>query len=62
MIDLPSLDICVFAVGLPSSVAGVGLPGLLLPQTYLGRASLHRPKRILAVYITFSTLTLTSID
>jgi hypothetical protein len=61
MIDLPSLGICVFAVGLPSSIAGVALPGLLLPQTYLDRASLHRPKRILAVYIIFSTLTLTSI-
>lgn len=62
MIDLPSLGKCVFAVGLPSSIAGVALPGLLLPQTYLGRASLHMPKHILAVYITFSTLTLTSID
>ena len=62
MIDLPSLGICVFAVGLPSSIAGVGLPGLLQLQPYLDRASLHRPKRNLVVYITISNLTITSID
>ena len=62
MIDLPSLGICVFTVELPFSIARVGLPGPLLPQTYLDRASLHRPKRILAVYYSINTGELTSID
>ena len=62
MIDLPSQGICVFVVGLPSSIAEVALPGPLLPQKYLDRASLHMPKRILAVFISISTGELTSID
>ena len=62
MIDLPSPGKCVFAAGLPSSIAGVALPGPLLPQTYLNRASLHKPKRILAVYNSINTGELTSID
>ena len=62
MTDLPSPGICVFTVGLPSSIARAALPGLLLPQTYLDRASLHRPKRILAVYYSINTGELTSID
>lgn len=62
MTDLPSQGICVFAAGLPSSIAGVGLPGPLLPQTYLDRASLHKPKRILAVFNSINTGELTSID
>jgi hypothetical protein len=62
MIGLPSQGICVFAAGLPSSIARVALPGPLLPQTYLDRASLHKPKRILAVYNSINTGELTSID
>ncbi len=62
MIDLPSLGICVFAVGLPSSIAVGALPGLLLPQTYLDGASLHRLKRILAGYMSINTEDLTSFD
>jgi hypothetical protein len=62
MTDLPSQGICVFAAGLPSSIAEVALPGHLLPQTYLDRASLHKPKRILAVFNSINTGELTSID
>ena len=63
MINLPCLGICVFAMGLPSSIAGVALPGLLLLlQTYLDGASLHRPKRILAGYMSINAEDLTSFD
>ena len=62
MTDLPSQGICVFAAGVPSSIAEVALPGHLLPQTYLDMASLHKPKRILAVFNSINTGELTSID